>query len=705
MAHESTPQLPTATRSPSGVGGDVDGETETENETKTLPSPTRAPATTKAADRRHAKRLSLNLPILLPPTPQMSQSQSQSPTAISSYQSPIHSARSSYQSPVHSTRSSPRIRTSPYRPSEVFSPDTRDPSKSRTSSDFLTLLAAQERRVLELREELQKAEVDLLGLKRQWASYEANKKREEVKHVKKLQPLALDDVPTMSRESRTTPEDEVGEEERRRKRALVEKSQTINAAGVPNNPGRRGSKRVFEGGRHTRALSLLSPTSAKGHVAALKSRAEGNSSRTDGLSGIESETEPSEYDHVLSPPPLSRMSTLDGLISSDPLQLGFGKTYKELAANRRSLPPVAADLLVKQGKQVYDGVREGLWTFWEDIRQATVGEEGINGTTQQQRPVAKSVSGGQKRAARKDIGSNRLAAGGMGVGMGLGLQKTNSDLSTDERERGRERDHDRGPLSKESSFWREFGLDTPQRQSMISNTSTAAQSQSQSQSQSQRQSGKSSDDGSDSGRDRGHVQQKSSTDSTNPPSLLPDLNDNEEEVDDAWDAWDSPVTVRQRPAEPGWDKREGSGSGSGSEAEIEAAHDSVVESNRPPVTRSGSSPQMGSVRTPKKSVGDGNRDAKGGDGDRDVRGEGDDGLPWPEIQKLTTPSKLTRTVSDLMREWNAGANANPNANVDGDKHVDILTTISNGLVDRAEAEAEAEAADTHQSTDVKVQEH
>ena len=57
---------------------------------------------------------------------------------------------------------------------------------------------------------------------------------------------------------------------------------------------------------------------------------------------------------------LSRMSTLDGLISGDALPMGFNKTYKDLAAHRRSLPPVAADLLVKQGRQVYDGVKDGL---------------------------------------------------------------------------------------------------------------------------------------------------------------------------------------------------------------------------------------------------------------------------------------------------------------------------------------------------------
>ena len=223
------------------------------------------------------------------------------------------------------------------------------------------------------------------------------------------------------------------------------------------------------------------------------------------------------------------MATLDGLISADTLPLGFGKSYKDLAAHRRSLPPVAADLLVKQGKQVYDGVREGLWTFFEDIRQATVGEEGVNGTAAQQRPPKQN----HKKASKKPSGK----------------QGKNNPVAP--------QDHP----AKEASFWKEFGLDTPQRPASTQTAKTD--------------------------KAGGHVQQKSSTDSTNPPSLLPDLNDNDnDEVDDAWDAWDSPVSTRQ-------------------------ANNADDEKRNP-----------------------------------------DDGLPWPEIQKLT-PSKLTRTVSDLMREWDA----------------------------------------------------
>jgi septal ring factor EnvC (AmiA/AmiB activator) len=57
------------------------------------------------------------------------------------------------------------------------------------SNGFLVALAGQERRVLELKEELQKAEDELKRLKKQWAHHEAHKKKAEIRHVEQLQPL------------------------------------------------------------------------------------------------------------------------------------------------------------------------------------------------------------------------------------------------------------------------------------------------------------------------------------------------------------------------------------------------------------------------------------------------------------------------------------------------------------------------------------
>ncbi|OAP64670.1 hypothetical protein AYL99_00642 [Fonsecaea erecta] len=482
------------------------------------PKPTPPLTTSATVPRRHTKGLSLNFPILVP----TNVSNSQSPTLGSGVQSPIESAKSS-----------PRLRGAPFRgPDSATEP--QDKAKTRGSAEFLTLLAGQERKVLELKEELQRAEADLLVLKKQWAAYEANKKRDEVRQVKKLQPLALGDI--VGGEG-VVAEDDL-DEERRRKRALVERSQTtqpISASNaVSNGLVRKGSKRVFEGGRHTRTLSLLSPTTTRG----ASKRAEETQNTREDTVNVDGEE--------FSRPSLSRMPTLDGLISGDALPLGFGKTYKDLAAHRRSLPPVAADLLVKQGKQVYDGVREGLWTFFEDIRQATVGEEGINGTAAQQRPVRPI----QKKASRKSSDKQ---------------SKINSRESTEAP----------SPRPMEPSFWKEFGLDTPHKISPRPNETQ---------------------------KTNGHVQQKSSTDSSNTPSLLPDLNDNDD-VEDAWDAWESPVSTR---------------------GPLIAGMEDI----------------------------------------RQKREDGEAGLAWPELERIT-PSKLTRTVSDLMKEWDSQESQDAPAKTNG----------------------------------------
>ena len=435
---------------------------------------------------RHNKGLSLNFPILLPSNiaTQSSSPRSASPT------------RSSARAMHHSQADS--------------SPSLGQPAspKSRTSTDFLTLVAGQERRVLELREELLKAETELGTLKKQWAVFEANKKRDEVRQNRKMS-VPLDSVPSPTSKNA----DEV-EEERRRRRALVEMN-NMHSHTATTGPGRKGTQRVFEGG-HTRTLSLLSPASQKANQGAQPTSIDQLMRTTN---DVPENTEISRQSPGKVSPP--RTTTFEDLMSPEGLQAGFGKTYKELAAHRKPLPPgVAADLFMKQSKQMVDGVKEGLWTFWEDMRQATIGDE--------------AMASHDPRAG-KQVRSQPA--------------RTRSKTSkTSASEHGRQ---------KEESFWREFGVDTPQKHLGKDSREPLA---------------------------NGHVSQKTSTDSQKPPDLLKDSGDHEyaNGVDD-WDDWESPISTKHH-----------------------------IPSKGMPV--------------------DGH------------------GLPWPELQK-DTPSKLTRTVSDLMRDW------------------------------------------------------
>ena len=393
------------------------------------------------------------------------------------------------------------------------------PSSSRTSTDFLTLVAAQERRVLELREELAKADAELTSLKKQWAVHEANKKRDEARQVRRM-PVPLDEVPSPPRM------DQQGvDEERRRRKALVEMTNhnSIQSSQETGKLGGKGSKRVFEG-RHTRTLSLLSPTTKTPNATTIDQLMARDENRS---------SEDSTTDGASSTPSLSRTPTLDTKVSPNNLPLNLNKTSRPPATHRRSLPPNTADLFIQQSKQVVDGVREGLWTFFEDIRQATVGDEAVNGTVVAQRNARQDSARKARRKRRESREKGREKAGA-----------------------GRGR-----PVYKDDSFWREFGLETPKKgMSEESGMENAVMC----------------------------VQQKGRADKGSLPSLVDDTPTQTtptEEKEEDWDSWESPVATS----------------------------------------------------TKKQAVAEGVK-------------LGSDGLPWPELKKLT-PSKLNRTASDLMRQW------------------------------------------------------
>jgi hypothetical protein len=402
----------------------------------------------------HTKKLSLNFPLLLPPH---ANGALQSPNALT---------------PISPARSSPRTAASP----AVEAPD------------FLTLLAGQERKVLELREELGKAETELLALKRQWANFEASKKKSELRQIAKLQPLP----------SGTGKDD--SETERERQRILDQTS---------GKPRRHTSQRVFSSSRHARQLSLLSPTSGGPPV----------------RHSLDSSHSSSQIIDPERPPPPVRTNTIPTPTIESPQTLG--QTYRNLAGNRNSLPPPSTDAIMRQGKQMASDLKDGLWTFFEDIRQATVGEEAITGIQgENNRPKMAKRSSNTLHRKKRFSKDNHPSPSHMHSHHDMDDQSPTSNPSA--------------PEPKDASFWREFGVETPHKP--ITNTSRQVS------------------------------------------DPLLDLNDDD---DEAWDTWESP-----HPHPP-----------------------STMQSSLPVVNPT--SAQM----------------------------------PWPELGKRLTPARLTRTVSDMMKEW------------------------------------------------------
>lgn len=347
---------------------------------------------------------------------------------------PVQSANSKPARPP-SWASSPTIPPIP-------SPDRSSAIPSPTENNFLAVLAAQERRVLELKEELGKAEKELVELKKQWAQHEVIRKKQDVKRVTQLQPLQSAPSPTI--DSGNDSEDVDGsstwmhKEMERRKQLL---------SGVKSS-----NRKVFSGSRHMRTLSLLSPDKAQGPSYAQPSSDDG----TD-------ESAPASA-AALRPPPLSRSST----ISNPAGEVGRSYTPDSGSESRLSvdLSKLPSDAILTQGKKMASDFKDGLWTFFEDIRQATVGEEAIHGNTARRRP--QSMHAGDLNAKQSNGSLRKHGSRGS-------LQRTSISSSTTMTVSRNK--HSRSPAKKPpvlrrptdltpptdvgGSFWREHGLEEP----------------------------------------------------------------------------------------------------------------------------------------------------------------------------------------------------------------------------------------------------
>ena len=182
------------------------------------------------------------------------------------------------------------------------------------SNEFLTEVAARERRVLELKEELARAQSELESLKRQWAGREAGKKRNELSIVEELQPSR----PPWSKDSSAND----GSAQ------LVEKCRTGSCA--------TKNRKVFAGSRHVRTLSLLSPKE--------------QASRSNTSLSTTSKATLSD----------SHVDVKETACMQNATQLGSKGSER--------------DVIFETGKQLVGDFRQGLYTFFEDLKQVTVGE-------------------------------------------------------------------------------------------------------------------------------------------------------------------------------------------------------------------------------------------------------------------------------------------------------------------------------------------
>ena len=291
--------------------------------------------------------------------------------------------RSSLSFPIHTATTLNALqRTSPVRQTQEAASASPSPPAGAPDPHFLTAIAAQERRVLELKEEWTQAEAELVRLKRQWTLHEAQKKRNESRSVTKLQPLQ---IAPPQRLLQGEEEHDVGlERQQQHQHEVVADRRKSLGTGM-----RPSTRRVFSASRHTRTLSLLSPVDGPDTtdiVRAGRSRHSHDVSRS--------------APHSAS---IARSSTLSH------------RTRDPHDPTRSDSRDKESDALLRTSKKIATDFKDGLWTFWEDLRQATVGDDATtssSSTTNTTTPVPTKRPGGARATPRtaRTIGSGPAPA-------------------------------------------------------------------------------------------------------------------------------------------------------------------------------------------------------------------------------------------------------------------------------------------------------
>ncbi|KAJ6130861.1 hypothetical protein N7512_003641 [Penicillium capsulatum] len=505
------------------------------------------------AAARHTKRLTLNFPIHVPPN--LSPASATEPTTAS-----------------------------PGSMTPITQPSTR-PSPALPPGD-----AHAERRVMELREELQRAETDLSSLKKQWALSEKTKKRAEISHhAEQMHPLRSPDFAgpegtslhrreqsISSAGSSSVPQERVSRE--------LDRRNSMRAAPTTGTSISSNGRRVFHGS-HTRALSLLSPVTAPSPPTEVSGPSDGDRAsrvpRSATLPSVERDTASSS---IAAPVDESQV----------PQHL--------LAQWQKTMPPPSREALMRTGKQMASDLREGLWTFLEDIRQATVGEEGINGTDSRTRsPNSLAPPQARKRGSlAKSRSRERLSTGST-------ISRSSSSSS---RGRGRPVESSSGkdtkPANIDATFWHEFGVDSPAQKSPGARRNPSDKTDT------------STPRGANDHEHPDHPDHRSGS----PVNEADDTADN-------WDVWDTPMSAAK--------------------THTPSSSRSTVESSKhdqSPTTQ-GSSPRTSA------SFGEWNPSSAAPDPSVT------EGIPWPAITKNMTPTKLQRTASNLMAEWERSLSPSP----------------------------------------------
>ncbi|KAK0826351.1 hypothetical protein LTR73_006215 [Friedmanniomyces endolithicus] len=450
-----------------------------------------------------------------------------------------------------------------------------------TDTNFLTAIAASERKVLELREELQRAEADLNKLKKHWIQHEASKKRNDARRVTKLQSL-------QTSVSASAEHEEDAHASSARMQLDMERRKALFGA------ERSSTRTVFAGSRHTRTLSLL-PPATEPRPPPVK-EAFPPPIRKDSIARATKHSTDSERPANVRPTLLSRASTTPDLTteiaeSADPgLELSDNFDKAQL------------DPLIQQGRKIASDLGSGLWTFFEDLRQATVGEEATQTASTGCRPAvsAKKQGSVQARTGRSSLRPNTAAT----------ADKTRSAAAkTPSPARRHVKSATQGALPDlaDPAFFSEQAVGVITTPVKTMKKSPAARG------------------------GHGHTR------------ATPSKSVSTTSMDSPWDSWPDDATITSSPIKCRTSRSDSSSDTSTTTA-LPSTLPSAVSSPRPSFADSRSRPPGPPQGTTEK--------------------EKQDPIPWPALSKFG-PATVRRTASHLMSEWERSLTPSPGKELRG----------------------------------------
>ncbi|KAK9362328.1 hypothetical protein V1504DRAFT_467608 [Lipomyces starkeyi] len=251
-----------------------------------------------------------------------------------------------------------------------------EPAIYEDSTDFLTLLATKQRRVLELREELSKAEVDLKELQQQWSAHEDRTRRS-------VQLQAVTGLPNGARNRLSFDSSRLGNNGR--------KTVSTGLASDPSITTSTDNRR--EGG--TGFGRLLSPSFPFPSPPKTAPSGRPFAPRTSSLNDTAST-------------PASVSTATPGAINYPGINEEFEYNFDN---NNNVNIPIRADEVIHMGRKLAEGINNHLWNLFDDIKQAAIGEDLSAGPTAAKRVSVNAVGNSTQPLASLDWRRSRTTTG------------------------------------------------------------------------------------------------------------------------------------------------------------------------------------------------------------------------------------------------------------------------------------------------------